>query len=81
MTSALAEVAIKAGHHLFHQHFVSDHKGVYVHFKAADLFDTQFMDKSHASYRRLRLGRRDIVTKYIDRLESLFEEHRILERA
>ena len=81
MTSALAEVAIKAGHHLFHQHFVSGHKGIYVHFKAADLFNTQLMDKSHTSYQRLRLRRQDMVVKSIERLKSLFEEHRILERS
>ena len=59
---------------------ISDHKGVYVQFKADDLFDTDLMDKSHASYRRLRLGRRDIVSKYILRLETLYKEHRVLER-
>lgn len=31
-TPALAEIAIKAGHHHFHQHIISDHKGVYLHF-------------------------------------------------
>ena len=37
---ALAEVALKAGHHQFHQHFISDHKGVYIQFRADDLCDT-----------------------------------------
>jgi hypothetical protein len=77
----MAEVAIKAGHHQFNQNFISDHKGVYVQFKADDLFDTDLMDKSHASYRRLRLGRRDIVERYIIRLEELYTEHKVLERA
>jgi hypothetical protein len=77
----MAEVAIKAGHHQFNQHFISDHKGVYVQFKADDLFDTDLMDKSHASYRRLRLGRRDIVERYILRLETLYTDHKVLERA
>ena len=54
---------------------------MYVQFKATDLFDTDLMDKSHASYRRLRLGRRDIVERYILRLENLYMEHKVLQRA
>ena len=81
MTSGLAEVALKAGHHQFHQHFVSDHKGAYLQFRASGFFDIELMDKSHVSYRILRLGRSDIVEKYIEQLEQLYEEHRILERA
>ena len=77
----LAEIAIKAGHHQFHQYMVSDHKGVYVHFRAEDLFDTETMDRSQFAYRRLRLCRRDIVEKYIKKLEQLFEEHQLLPRA
>ena len=38
-TPALAEISIKTGHHRFHQHIISDHKGVYLHFRASDLFD------------------------------------------
>ena len=57
----LAEIAIKAGHHNFHQHLVSDHKGVYVHFRADDLLATETIDRSQIAYRRLRLCRRDIV--------------------
>ena len=81
VTPALAEVALKAGHHQFHQHFISDHKGVYIQFRAHDLFDTQLMDKSHKSYRRLRLGRRDIVERYLEKMEYRYEAHKILERA
>ena len=81
VSSKLVEVAIKAGHHQFNQYFISDRKGVYVQFKADDLFDTDMMDKSHASYRRLRLGRRDIVERYIVRLEQLYKEHKVLQRA
>ena len=44
MTLLLAEVEIKAGRHQFNQYFISNHKGVYVQFKAADLLDTQLMD-------------------------------------
>jgi len=81
VTPSLAEVALKAGHHQFHQHFITDHKGVFIQFRAQDLSDTQFIDKSHNSYRRLRLGRRDIVKRYIDKLEELYEGHKILERS
>ena len=52
MVLALVEVALKEGHHQFNQHFISDHTGVYLHFRADDLFDTG-MDKSHTSYMKL----------------------------
>ena len=65
VSPALAEIALKAGHHQFHQYFITDHKGVYIRFRAQDLFDTHSMDKTHKSYRRLRLGRRDIVERYL----------------
>ena len=60
---------------------ISDHKGVYLHFNVKDLFDSNTFDYSHASYRKLRMGRRDIVKNYITRLEALYQSHRILERA
>ena len=50
VTPALAAITVKAGHHQFDQHFVSDHKGVYLQFLASDLFNTEQMDKSHDSY-------------------------------
>ena len=77
----LAEVAVKAGHYNYNQHFISDHKGLYIQFKAGDLFDTATMDRSHAAYRRLRIGRRDIVVRYISYLTALYREHRIWVRA
>ena len=42
----LAEITIKAGHHKFYQHIISDHKGVYEHFRAEELFDTETIDGS-----------------------------------
>ena len=78
---SLAEVAFKAGHHNYNQHFVSDHKGLYIQFKVSDLFDTATMDRSHASYRRLRIGRRDIVQRYISHLKDLYKNHDIWDRA
>jgi len=81
ISPSLAEVAVKAGHHTYHQHFISDHKGLYIQFKASDLFDTATMDKSHAAYRRLRMGRRDIVDRYITHLKGLYKTHDIWNRA
>ena len=81
MTPALAEVALKAGYHQFHQHFISDHKGVCIKFRAHDLVDTQLMDKSHKSYRRMRLGGRDVVESYLEQVEDMYEDQKILERA
>ena len=40
LSHGVAGAAVKAGHHHFHQYVVSDHKGVYAHFVAQDLFDT-----------------------------------------
>ena len=65
--------AIKAGHHQFNQHFISDHKGVYINFNAKDLFDNAKIDRTHNSYRRLRLGRQDIVLKYINSWKSYMQ--------
>jgi len=82
ISPTLAEVAIKAGHHNFNQRFISNHKGMYTHLKkAGDIFGTATMDRSHVSYRRLRIGRRDIVQRYISHLEVLYKEHRIWNRA
>ena len=80
LSLSLADIAVKAGHHQFDQYLVSDHKGIYVHFRASDLFDTQEMDRSQHSYRRLQLGRRGIVEKYIATLENMYSDHRVLER-
>ena len=70
-TTTLAELAIKGGNHQLHQHIISDYKEVYLHFNAKDLFDINTFDKSHASYRRLWMGHRDIVETCITRLERL----------
>ena len=77
----LVEIAIKAGHHNFHQHLVSDHKGVYVHFRAEDLFATETIDRSQIAYRILRLYRRDIVENtypswniYSRNMQSYYEQ-------
>ena len=48
---------------------------------ADDLVYIDLMDKPHASYRRLRLGWRDIVERYVKQLEYLYEDHSILARA
>ena len=74
-------MAVKAGHHKFDQHIVSDHNRVYLQFLGRDLFDSKHMDRSRKSYWRLRLVRRDIVEKYKTRLEKLYTEHNFLKRA
>ena len=73
----LAELVVKAGHHHFNEHFISDHKGIYIQFKEVDIFDIATMDRSYASYRRMRMSRRDIVRIYISHLEALYKEHSI----
>ena len=49
VSPGIKDAAVKAGHHNFHQHIISDHKGVYVHFKASELFATGKMDETHLS--------------------------------
>ena len=62
MTEGIKHAVVKAGHHLiYNRHIVSDHKGVYVHFKADRLFDIAEMDWSHLIHRRLALHKRDVV--------------------
>ena len=39
------------------------------------------MYKSHASYRKLRMGRREILDRYISHLENLYTKHRIWQQA
>ena len=75
ITPALSAMAVKVSHHQFDQLCVSDHKGVYLQFLAGDLFDSKLMNRSHESYQRLRLGRRDIVERDIAKLEKLYVEH------
>ena len=45
----LVELPVKAEHHHFNHQFISDHNGIYIQFKAADIFDTATMDRSHVS--------------------------------
>ena len=40
ISSQLTIIVINAEHHQFHQHFVSDHIGFYLQFRASDLFDS-----------------------------------------
>ena len=77
----LSELAVKSGYQHLNHHFISDHKGIYIQFKAADIFDTATMDRSHASYCWLRMSRRDIVGRYVSHLEALYKEHSIWKRA
>ena len=74
MSPGVAHAAVKAGHHLFHQYFISDHKGVYLHCDVQELFDVASIDKSHYSQRILTMQRRDTVEKYINKLEFGFAQ-------
>ena len=47
ISSTISHMVVKVGHRQFDQHFVSDHKGIYVQFMATDLFDNHEIDKSH----------------------------------
>ena len=75
ISPSLVEVVVKAGHHNYNQHFVSDHKGLYTQVEASDFFDTATMDRSHASYKRMRMGRRDKAERYISHLKDLYKNH------
>ena len=80
ITPGLRAAVVKAGHHPFHQHLVTDHKGVFVYFLTDVLFDSSEIDGSHISQRRLDLGKRTTVERYVKKLEELYEHHRILGR-
>ena len=79
-SGGIEDAAVKAGHHPFHQHVITDHKGVYAHFVANALFDTDQIDKCHMSQRRLKLTHRSSVENYLSHLERLYTHHKILER-
>ena len=40
----IVEFSIKVGHHRLWQHIISDHSGVYLHFRVEDLVGTTTMD-------------------------------------
>lgn len=80
MTQDLIEIALKAGHHQFCQHFISDHKGIYIHFKASSLFNQAQTDNSHHSHRSLNLTERQTVDLYVQHLERIYDDNRFLPR-
>ena len=80
LSPSLADVALKAGHHKFHQHFISDHRGIYIHFKVKDLFDMSTFDTTPFAYRELKMEDRDKVEKYIEYLEQIYEDNKFKER-
>ena len=61
ISPGLQQAVVNAGHHPFHQHLVTDHKGVYVYFLTDVLFDTNEIDGSHFSQRRLDMSKRRTV--------------------
>ena len=58
LSPEMVEIAVKAGHHLFHQHFILDHKGVYIQFSAKQFFNDPTEDQTYFSYRGLKLSKR-----------------------
>ena len=75
LTPDLAEIALKAGHHPFHQYFISDHKGIYIQFQAKDFFDDPTVDQTFFSYRGLQMDKRSMVEKYVEKLESIYNDN------
>ena len=80
LSSDLADLALKAGYLQFHQHFVTDHKGEYIHFKVKDLFDEAKIDTTPFAFRELQLENRDKVADYIEYLEQMYEDNKFVER-
>ena len=80
LSPELAYVALKAGHHQFYQHFVTDYKGVYIHFKVRDLFEEEKIDSTKFAFRELQLENRERVEEYITSLEKMYEDNNFVER-
>ena len=76
----LAEIALKAGHHPIHQHFISDHKGIYIQFQAKDFFDDPSIDQTFYSFRGLQLNKQEAVEKYIEELERIYSDNKFIKR-
>ena len=80
VTGGVEDAIISVGHHPFHQHLVSEHKGIHVQFLASKLFDSGLADKYHMSMRKLKTTNRGSVKEYIAKLEKLYAHHKIWER-
>ena len=74
-------MVIKTGHPQFYQHFTSDHNVVYLQFRTDNSFSTELIENIHSSYGRLCMGKRDIVDQYIEQIDKLYEDHKVLDRA
>ena len=59
---------------------MTNHKGVFAYFWADKFFDTSEIDESYFLQRRLDMRKRDTVEKYVEKLEVLYDHHKIFQR-
>lgn len=70
-----------AGHYDFH-HLIqnTDHCGIYMSLKTAELFDHTELDPTRIEHRCLQLNKREVVNKYLKLLTTNFEENNFWDR-
>jgi len=62
-------------------HVISDHRALYCDINVATLFSVKKIDElTHGTRRRLQMPKPTVVKKYLDTLEELYDEHRMLQR-
>ena len=77
----LAAGTISSGILPLNHHVISDHRASYCDIDVHALFSIQKIDElTHGTRRKLQLSKPSVVTKYLDKLEHLFDEHKILQR-
>lgn len=81
VTPGLLASIVDTGHDPFHQHVVFDHKGIFIHLIAENRFDSGAIIIFDPTQRRLNtMKRNSVVEIYIDKLEELFQQNKILHR-
>ena len=62
-------------------HMVSDHRASYCDIDVQSLFSVKHVDElTNRTRRKLDISKPSVVKKYLDKLEMLFTEHKILQR-
>ena len=62
-------------------HLISDYRASYYDIYVQALFDIKEIEKlTHGTRRKLQLSKPSVVKKYLDKLEQLYVDHKILQR-
>jgi len=77
----LAAGTIASGILPLNHHVISDHRASYCDIDVQALFAVLKIEElTHGTRRKLQLSKPSVVKKYLDKLEQLFNDHKILQR-